>query len=224
MGNVTGQSDATASQGQLKLVILGATGATGLEVVRQATERGHSVTAFVRAPDRLGALRNQIAVKKGNLLDSPQLAQVIQGHDAVVSAFGPRLPVSKADAHLLQQFARALTSAMVKTNVRRVVVESVAFLFKNAVLPPAYVLGRLFFRQVVDDASAMERVFTGSRLDWTMVRPPELTDKPYTGKYRVRQGHLPLFGLKIARADVAEFMITAAENSSWVSKIVGVSN
>jgi hypothetical protein len=70
----------------------------------------------------------------------------------------------------------------------------------------------------------MERVFTGSQLDWTMVRPPELTDKPYTGKYRVRQGQLPLFGFKIARADVADFMITAAENCSWVGKIVGISN
>jgi len=157
-------------------------------------------------------------------LSSADLKPVIQGHDAVVSAFGPRLPVSNADDHLLQQFAAALTSAMVKTNVRRVVVESIAFLFKNAVVPPAYVLGRLFFRQVVDDASAMERVFTGSQLEWTMVRPPELTDKPYTGKYRVRQGHLPPFGFKIARADVADFMITAAENCSWVGKIVGISN
>ena len=63
-----------------------------MEVARQATERGHSVTAFVRAPDRLGALKNQIAVKKGDLLDSSQLAKGIEGHDAVISAFGPRLP------------------------------------------------------------------------------------------------------------------------------------
>jgi putative NADH-flavin reductase len=207
----------------MKLVVLGATGGTGLEVVRQALQRGHSVTALVRSPDRLKPFSGQITVKQGDLLSSADLQPVIQGHDAVVSAFGPRLPVSKADAHLLQQFAGALTSSMVNTNVRRVVVESVAFLFKNAVFPPAYVLGRLFFRQVVDDAFAMERVFTGSRLDWTMVRPPELTDKPYTGKYRVRQGQLPLFGFKIARADVADFMITAAENRSWVGKIAGVS-
>ena len=91
-------------------------------------------------------------MKQGDLLSSADLQPVIQGHDAVVSAFGPRLPVSKADAHLLQQFAGALTRAMVKTNVRRVVVESVAFLFKNAIFPPAYLLGRLFFRQVVADA------------------------------------------------------------------------
>ena len=208
----------------MNLVVLGATGRTGLEVVRQALQRGHSVTALVRSPDRLKSFAGRITVKQGDLLSSADLKPVIQGHDAVVSAFGPRLPVSKADDHLLQQFAGALTSAMVKTNVRRIVVESVAFLFKNAVFPPAYVLGRLFFRQVVEDASAMEQVFAGSQLDWTMVRPPELTDKPYTGKYRVRHGHLPLFGFRIGRADVAEFMITAAENCSWVCKIVGVSN
>jgi putative NADH-flavin reductase len=208
----------------MNLVVLGATGGTGQEVVRQALQRGHSVTALVRSPDRLKPFGGQIAVKQGDLLSSTDLQQVIQGHDAVVSGFGPRVPLLKADAHLLQQFAGALTSAMVKTNVRRVVVESVAFLFKDAIFPPAHLLGRLFFRQVVDDASAMEQVFANSQLDWTMVRPPELTDKPYTGKYRVREGHLPLFGFKIARADVADFMITAAENCSWVGKIVGVSN
>jgi hypothetical protein len=73
----------------------------------------------------------------------------------------------------------------------------------------------------------MEQVFANSQLDWTMVRPPELTDKPYTGKYRVRDGLLPRFGFKIARADVADFLIKlikAAQNSSWAGKIVGISN
>ena len=157
MENTAGKTDATAMQGHLKLVVLGATGATGLEVVRQATERGHSVTAFVRAPDRLGAGKNQIAIKKGDLLDSSQLAQAIEGHDAVISAFGPRLPVTKADAHLLQQFATALTRAMERTRVRRVVVESVAFLFKDSIIPPAYLLGRLLFPSIVADSAAMEK-------------------------------------------------------------------
>src|SRR5438128_12360178 len=105
MENTAGKTDATAMQGHLKLVVLGATGATGLEVVRQATERGHSVTAFVRAPDRVGAGKNQIAIKKGDMLDSYQLAQAIEGHDAGMCAFGTGLPVAKADAHLLPQFA-----------------------------------------------------------------------------------------------------------------------
>ena len=208
----------------MKLLVLGATGGTGLEIVRQATQRGHHITAFVRSPEKLKPFNGRINLKQGNLLDSIQLEKVIQGHDAVLSAFGPRVPVSKTDAHLLEQFATGLTQAMLHTAVRRVVVESVAFLFKEAIIPPAYFLGRLFFPGMVADASAMENVFEESGLDWTMARPPELTDKPYTGKYRVREGRLPLFGFRISRADVADFMLTALEDRCLIGKVIGLCN
>ena len=208
----------------MKLVVLGATGGTGLEIVRQAIARGHSVTAIVRSPERLKSFRDQIVVKQGNLLDAAELEQGIKGHDAVVSGFGPRVPVSKVDAHLLEQFATALTRAMRRAQVVRVVVESVAFLFRDSIVPPVYLLGRLLFPRTVADASAMERIFEASKLDWTIVRPPELTDKPYTGNYRVRVGHLPRFGFKISRADVADFMLKMVENPSSVGQILGLCN
>jgi putative NADH-flavin reductase len=208
----------------MKLVVLGATGGTGLEIVKKATEHNHSVTAFVRSPQRLKLFQDRISIVRGDLLNSVELAQVIQGHDAVVSGFGPRIPVSKADANLLHQFAIALTRAMLRAEVRHVVVESVAFLFKDAIFPPAYLLGKSLFPGIVADSAAMEDVFQQSGLDWTIVRPPQLTDGPYTGNYRVREGHLPRFGFKITRADVADFMIKAAGNPSLIRKIVGISN
>jgi putative NADH-flavin reductase len=91
-------------------------------------------------------------------------------------------------------------------------------------VPPAYLLGRLLFPGVVADSSAMERIFRESELDWTIVRPPRLTNKPYTGKYRVREGHLPRFGLTISRADVADFLVKTVEDRSSIHKIVGVCN
>jgi putative NADH-flavin reductase len=208
----------------MKLVVLGATGGTGLEIVRHSIERGHSVTALVRSPERLKLFRDRIIIKQGDLLNSADLEQAIQDHDAVLSGFGPRVPISKADANLLQNFAVALTKAMLHTAVRRVVIESVAFLFKDSIVPPAYILGRLFFSGILADSSAMERIIRDTELEWTLVRPPELTDKPYTGSYRVREGHLPPFGFKISRADVADFIVKAAENRSSINKIVGISN
>jgi putative NADH-flavin reductase len=182
------------------------------------------VTALVRSPDRLKQFQDRIIVKKGDLLNIGELEQVMQGHDAVLSGFGPRVPVSKADANLLERFARALTRAMPAAGVRRVIIESVAFLFKDSIFLPAYLLGRLLFPRTVADASAMERIFAETDLDWTMVRPPELTDKPYSGKYRMQEGHLPRFGLKVSRADVAELMIKLAENPASIHKVVGIAN
>ena len=208
----------------MRLVVLGATGGTGLEIVRQAIQHGHSVTAFVRSPERLKLFRDKIAVQQGDLLNSAELEKAIQGHDAVVSGFGPRVPIAKADANLLEKFAVALTRAMLDAGVRRVVAESVAFLFKDSIVPPTYLLGRLFFPAVVADSAAMERVFQDSKLDWTIVRPPQLTDKSYTGEYRVREGHMPFSGFKISRADVADFMVKTVEDRSSIHKIIGICN
>lgn len=189
-------------------------------MIRQALERGHSVTAFVRDPKRLKVFDGRIGVIKGDLLTRSEQERVIQGHDAVLSAFGPH----GDDTGVWRRFALTLTEAMMRTWVRRVVVLSVAFLFKGSIIPPAFLLGHLFFRKTVTGASQMEDVFVKSGLDWTIVRPPRLTDKPLTGKYRVRDGHLPTFGFTISRADVADFMIKAVENRSSIAQIAGVCN
>ena len=208
----------------MKFVVLGATGGTGLEIVRQAIEHGHSVTAFVRSPEPLKQFGNRITIKQGDLLNSAELSKAISGHDAILSGFGPRVPIAKTDANLLRNFATALTTAMHQANVRRTVIVSTAFLFKDSIVPPTYLFGRLFFSGVVIDASAMERIFIESGLDWTIVRPPQLTDKPLTGKYRVRTGHLPRFGFNISRADVAHSFLKTVEDPTSIRKIVGVCN
>jgi putative NADH-flavin reductase len=208
----------------MKLLTLGATGGIGLEIVRQAIDAGHQVTALVRMPERLKEFAGGMAVIQGDVLNSAELERALEGQDAVLSGFGAREPRSKADADLLRRFAAALTRAMLHAKIRRVIVVSVAFLFTDSIIPPTYLFGRLFFRDVVIDASGMEDIFRKSALDWTILRPPRLTDKPRTGKYRVREGHLPRLGFKIARADVAEFMISTVQNGGTIGKIVGISN
>lgn len=208
----------------MKLLLLGATGGIGMELVRQSVERGHSVTAFVRTPELLKPFAERIVVATGNLLNAVDLARAMRGHDAVLSAFGPRVPIAPADAHLLRDFGTALSNAMHQAGVRRGMVVSTAFLFKDAILPPAYLFGRLFFPGVVRDATDMEVVLRSSALDILIVRPPQLKDKPHTGKFRTRQGHLPRFGFSIPRADVADFMIRTAESGNFRNSVVGVSS
>jgi putative NADH-flavin reductase len=207
----------------MKVVVLGATGGTGLEVVRQAIGRGHSVTAFVRSPERLNLFSGQINIKQGNLLNSSELEDVLKGQDAVLSAFGPRVPIADTDKTLLQEFASVLTTAMWRVRIKRVIVESMAFLFKDSIFPPAYLVGRLMFPSLVADARAMEELFQRSQLDWTLVRPPRLTDGSHSGKYRVREGHLPLFGFSISRADVADCFLTILDGQKAIRKVLGAS-
>ncbi len=206
----------------MKMLVLGATGGIGLELVRQALDRGHAVTAFVRSAERLKPYARRIAVVEGNLLDHGELARVMAGQDAVLSGFGPRVPIAKTDAHLLRDFSAALTSAMKLSGVLRGVVVSTAFLFKDALIPPAYLFGRLFFPGVVVDAAEMEETLRRSGLDITIVRPPQLTDRPHTGRFRVREEHLPGFGFRIPRADVADFMVRTAEDGAYARGVVGV--
>lgn len=208
----------------MNLVILGATGGTGIEVLRQAVQEGHTVTAIVRSPDRLKRFRDRVQIKQGNLLNRTELADALQGHEAILSAFGPRLPVSQEDHDLLYRFSIELTAAMQKAKVERLIIESSAFLFRDALFPPAYLVGRIFFPQVVADATAMEETIRHSGFRWTIVRPPRLTDGAHTGRYRQKEGHLPPFGFSISRADVADCFLKLLGETSSIHKIVGVSH
>src|SRR6266704_1617991 len=111
----------------MKILILGATGGTGVEIVRQALQLGHNVTTLVRSPERLGDLCEKVRVEKGSPLDLDTLTNSLRGNDAVLSAFGPRVPIDKGDEHLLRSFASTLVDAMRIAGVRRVIVESAAF-------------------------------------------------------------------------------------------------
>jgi putative NADH-flavin reductase len=206
----------------MKLLILGATGGIGMELVRQALEHNHAVTAFVRSADKLRTYARLINVVQGDPLNSSELAKVMAGQDVVLSGFGPRVPIAKTDAHLLRDFGTSLTSAMKLSGIRRGIVVSTAFLFRDALFPPAYLVGRLFFPTVVADAEEMEATLQGSGLDITIVRPPQLTDHPHTGRFRIREDHLPAFGFRIPRADVADFMLRTAEGGTHARGVVGV--
>jgi putative NADH-flavin reductase len=208
----------------MRILVLGATGGVGLEIVRKAIDQGHSVTALVRSPQRLHPFVSGVTVLSGNLLNRSDLHSAIRGKDAVLSGFGPRTPIAEDDRDLIQRFAAVLTRAMREAAASRLIVVSTAFLFRDSIIPPTHLVGRLFFGHVVTDATLAEAAYQQSSLDWTIVRPPRLTDKAYTGRYRVREGHLPHFGFTVSRADVADFMVRKAIDGDSVGKIFGVSN
>jgi uncharacterized protein YbjT (DUF2867 family) len=168
----------------MKLFVIGATGRTGQEIVQQALARGHHVTAFVRSPEILTARSERLTVLKGNAADENQLSEAMQNHDAILSALGPR-EVFKPSS-LLHDSAVATTRAMQRSRVKRLLVLSAAAHFPG--IPNRIV--SFILRNHMRDSLAMERVVQDSGLDWTIARPPRLTNEQYA-TYRSREGAAP---------------------------------
>jgi putative NADH-flavin reductase len=202
----------------MRLFILGATGGTGRALIDQALKRGHQVTAFVRSPQKLGTPRAGLTVVRGNPRSEADLRAALPGHDAVVSALGPPGP---GRTTILRDGARTTVAAMKATGQRRLVVVSAAVLFPRSGALTA-VLRATLLRNVAEDSAAMERTVIDSAFDWTIARPPRLTNGPLTGRYRVEDGQLPHGRLVVSRADVAHFLLDEVECSRHSRQIVGM--
>ena len=199
----------------MRLFVVGATGRTGQEIVRQALKRGHHVTAFVRSPEAVNLKHERLTVFQGNAADENQLAEAVQSHDAVLSALGPR-EVFKPSS-LLHDSAFATTRAMQRSGVKRLLILSAAAHFPG--IPNRIV--SFILRNHMRDSLAMEKVVQNSGLDWTIARPPRLTQEDSLS-YRSREGAATKMGFTLSRKAVAAFMLDAIEQKRHFQKIVGI--
>ncbi|HEV7648819.1 MAG TPA: NAD(P)H-binding protein [Actinophytocola sp.] len=211
----------------MKLTVFGATGGIGGHVVRQALDAGHTVTAVVRDRARL-AVPDQPqlhVVTVASLTEPGPLEPALQGSDAVVSGVGPS---ARKQAGVATVATRAITAAMAATGVRRIVAvsavpvgpipEDEAFIRRRIAYP---IVGRVL-RPVYDDLAAMEADLRRSGLEWTVVRPPRLDDKPTTGQYRLAFGANVSNGAFVSRADVAHAMLALLADPRAINVAVGV--
>ena len=199
----------------MKLLVIGATGRTGQEIVQQALARGHHVTGFVRSPESISVKNERLFVLKGNVINENQLFQAMQNQDAVISTLGPR-EVFKPTS-MLHDSAVATTRAMNRSGVKRLVVLSAAAHFPG--IPNR--IASFIMRNHMRDSLAMEENVQASGLDWTIARPPRLTQEDYS-TYRSREGAAPKMGFSLARKAVAAFMLDAIEQNKHFHKIVGI--
>lgn len=221
----------------MKLTIVAATGGVGRQLLEQAVAAGHDVTAVVRNP---GKLTRQVRTVTADLAtaDPAALEPAVAGADAVLSGFGPH---SNADAGSTAPGTRSIVAAMQTTGVRRIVVVSAAPVSTVASPgnpnPPRHDPGDGFFMRylfsriaaakfgkVYDDLALMEDVLRDSGLDWTVVRPPQLTDKPLTGTYRTAVGQNLRGGLSVSRADVAHFMLAVLGRPETIGEVIGIAS
>jgi putative NADH-flavin reductase len=199
----------------MKLVIFGATGTVGRQVVAQALEQGHTVTAFARNLAKLDIQHPQLGFAQGDVMDASAVEQVIRGQDAVVCVLGAGKQLKST---IRSEGTRQIIQAMEKVGMRRLICLSTLGTgdsWGNLDFYWKYVMFGFILRQVFADHERQEALVRNSNLDWTIVRPGALTDGPLTGQYRHSFPSSDRnIALQVSRADVADFILKQLSDQS----------
>jgi putative NADH-flavin reductase len=225
----------------MKLTIFAATGGIGRHILEQAVAADHDVTAVVRNPRALQGQTEKVRIVSADLSspDPAVLESAVRGADAVLSGLGPRRP--KADAGITSRGTRAIVEAMDAAGVRRLVVVSAAPVgtvpSPGRPSPPKHDPGDGFFMRNVGsrvahalfgehyaDLALMEDILRESHLDWTISRPPKLTNKSLTGAYRTAYDQNVRGGWSVSRADVAQHMLRVLDEPETIGHPIGIAN
>jgi putative NADH-flavin reductase len=190
----------------MKIIVFGANGGIGSKVVEQALEAGHQVTAVVRRPASITIQHPQLKVGQGDVLKPETIQAPMAGQDAVISSLG--VTVNEPTTVYSQGVANIIR-AMQATGVQRLMCISASGLDPG----PLYqkVIAKLFlwraFKHSYTDLVRMEAIVNASSVNWTIVRPPRLTDKERTGHYKIAVNKHLANGLMLSRADTADYML-----------------
>jgi putative NADH-flavin reductase len=203
----------------MNLLIFGASGATGHELVKQSLAQGHVVTAFVRNLAKLAIKHERLKVLQGDVKDYFSVERAVKGQDAVCSALGVSKPLKKDPA--VVDGVKNIIGAMVDNKVKRLVylsTNAVGDSRRDAGFLIRHVIARIVHNEIIDHEQK-EKLILSSSLDWTIVRAPALTKGPLTGVYRSGEAIkasalLPM----MSRADVADFMLRQLTQDTFIRK------
>jgi uncharacterized protein YbjT (DUF2867 family) len=210
----------------VKLLVLGATGGTGQQLVRQALEHGHDVTVLVRSPEKLKVEDQRLRVRIGSVMDAMATDEAVAGHEAVLITLGSNEPRELFRPRVMSSSTKAVVAAMERQGVSRVVLLSALGVGESAPLAPARlrIAFKTALRQVEKDKAVAEAYIRSKNLDWTIVYPPPLTNGPATDNIRSGDDLRVAGSGNISRADVAAFMLAQVTDLTYSRKNVVISS
>ncbi len=206
----------------MRVLVIGATGGTGKHLVRQLLALGHEVTAFARTPSAVTETNERLRIAQGDARDGGSIDRAVEGHDAVMVAFGPR---SLKRDDLQEVFMKHLLTALDRHSVKRVINLSAWGVLNPGAVPTPfffrYIFRPLVLRHIFVDKERAEALLLASPLDFVNVQPGRLLDSPARGAVRAS---LDGRGLRpeMTRADLATFMIEQLTSNDWLRKSVVV--
>lgn len=206
-----------------KIVIFGATGGTGQELVKQALQKGYLVTAFARTPQKLKISDEKLRIIQGDVLNKEEVLSALEKQDVVCCSLG--MPAS--DRSTLRTDGTAnIVKAMKEKGIKRLICQtSLGFGDSKEVLPwhMKYIIVPFILKHAFKDHELQETLIEKSQLDWTIVRPGNMTNGKKTEVYKHGFEPTEKIKLKVSRADVAHFMLHQIENKQYLNHKVGIS-
>ena len=209
----------------MKILVIGATRGSGQQAALQALTAGHTVTALARDPARVDIQHERLTVARGDVMDPDTLAPAMFGCDAVLSSLGVTSAYRKPTT-LYSEGMRNVIQAMRAVGTRRLIAVTAAPVgrdktdtLRNRILNK--VLWTII-KEVYSDMARMEEVIRSSGLDWTIVRPPRLTNKPAIGRYRTALNGSVRGGYTVARADLAGAMLKMLDDPAAIQAAIGI--
>ncbi len=210
----------------MKVAIIGATGKTGYQTMLKALDLGHQVTAVVRDPGSIHLQHECLKLKQADVMERlDMLEEALAGQEAVISTIGISTGLN-SKVNLYSKGTSNIIKVMHKKGVKRLILISsigideardpnVPFIFQDVFFP-------LIFSNSAADMREMEKNVSNSNLNWTIIRPAGLVNKPPTWQYRVAIAPSLPRPYTMGRADVADFMVKQLANPEYYGKIVSL--
>jgi putative NADH-flavin reductase len=213
----------------MKVIIFGATGFSGQAILAETIKQGHDVTVLVRDSSKVKINHNNLRIVEGNVLDSQKVAFVIQNQEAVIQCLGVGGKGDGKPTTFISDATKIIVDEMQKQNIKRLIAlsnvgagNSIAFqpwFFTKIIL--TYFMKWL--KVIIDDKNRMESIIMNSNLNWTIVRCPNIVDKPAKGKYNATLDGKGL-KLSITLDDLSKFMVGQLKETTFNKQAPCVSN
>ncbi len=210
----------------MNVFLLGATGSTGYEILKRLIEENHHVKVLVRNLDKLKdselsqKKEEQLKVIQGGIFEPEKLKLHFKDCDLIISALGTG--TSNSYTEVYSRGGRNILSAMRTSGVKKLITITSGLIDMSDPSTDNFFLNRIIrpnFNKVYSDQTRWETILDDTEdIHWICVRPTYLTNKAFTGKYRVRDRHCPKGGRRISRADLADFIVRQIDSDEYLFK------
>lgn len=210
----------------MNILIIGGTGKTGKELIKQSLEMGYSITALVREPKKIKINHPRLCIKKGNVLKPESFGDTFMEQDVVISALGHKRFIIKTT--ILSEGTKNIIAEMERQKIKRFIcITSLGIndsRFKLGLYYTLFTIPFILFFYFSDKAK-QEKIIKQSELDWTIVRPGQLTNGKKRSNYKhgEKVGNYILTKM-ISRADVADFILSQINSNTYLHKSPGITN